>query len=114
MAPPSPPAAAGLPPVRFDRTARNHVVVIDAATPGYAVEFDGVTQAFDRDSAHITLRRPPEGVGLPQVVVQHAVDTRVALTRPVAVYLRMVDARQEKRGVAFQLVGEQGSRGGAE
>lgn len=91
---------------RWERTSQNHVIVLDLPTPGFVVEFEGTVESFERDGSYLTVRRPRAGTMLPQVLVSHAIDTRVSLTRPVAVYARTVDATQEARGVPFQLVGE--------
>jgi len=94
----------------FERTTRNHVVVISLPTPGFLVEFEGTVDSFERDGSYLTVRRPPTNETVAQVVVRHAIDTRVSLTRPVAVYARTVDATQDARGVQFQLVGERNAQ----
>lgn len=94
------------PPVSFSATSRTHVAVISAPTPGWTVEFEVAEPTFDRDHAFITLRRPRPGLALAQVVVDHSIDTGVALTRPVGVFIRVLDADAEKSGVPFRPAGE--------
>lgn len=94
----------------FQSTSQNHVIVLSLPTPGFLVEFEGTVDSFVRDGSYITVRRPPSGEVVAQVVVRHAIDTRVPLNRPVAVFARTVNATQDARGVVFQFVDERGAQ----
>ncbi|MDX2018361.1 MAG: hypothetical protein SFY95_12080 [Planctomycetota bacterium] len=85
--------AVGAPPQRFPGSPDipgPHVVVIQAPSPGWEARLDQVRENFQRRDVFVTLTEPNPATMQPQVIVEQRVDSGVASSTPVSVYVRIL------------------------
>lgn len=85
--------AVGAPPQRFPGSPEipgPHVVVIQAPSPGWEARLDQVRENFQRRDVFVTLTEPNPATMQPQVIVEQRVDSGVASSTPVSVYVRIL------------------------
>ncbi|HYE63447.1 MAG TPA: hypothetical protein VD997_15755 [Phycisphaerales bacterium] len=78
------------PPLAIDTSGSEHMVVIQAPTPGWVATLDRVAEQHRHQGVYLTLRRPDPSFVYPQVIVEQRVATTVPTQTPVRVYARVL------------------------
>ena len=97
------------PELSVDSSGPEHVVMIEAPSPGWVPSLDQVLDALDRRDIFVTLRRPdPRFLYAQQIVVQQ-VGTGVPSSVPVRVCARIVEFNDATRGVRYPIAARSGA-----
>lgn len=89
------------PPLALDSSGPEHMVVIQAPTPGWVATLDRVAEQHRHQAVFITVRRPNPAFLYPQVIVEQRVATTIPTTGPVRVYARVLAAEKKDSSAAY-------------
>ena len=92
------------PPMRISQAEDRRVVVVEAPSPGWTIEFDRSEKVSGAFRVLLTVRRPDPAFYYPQTIVEQNVITDVRADSPVRVYRRLADHNERKPGGAYVLV----------
>ena len=82
---------ADWPPMRLAQAEGKRVVVVEAPSPGWSVEFDRSEKISGGRRVLLTVRRPDPAFFYPQTIVEQNVITDVRAESDVRVYRRLAD-----------------------
>jgi hypothetical protein len=87
----------------------NHLIQIEAPTPGWVPSLDQTRQAWRSQEVYVTLREPSPLYFYPQVMTKHDVGTAVSTATALRVYVRRVPADAKANDeTAYQLAARSG------
>ena len=84
--------------------AEEQVVVIEAPSPGWAVELDQTRPGPDGDEVFLTLRRPDPQFLYPQMIVTQRVATGARPGQAIVVFARTLEAHENARSQQYSRV----------
>ena len=87
----------------LDASGPQHVVVIEAPTPGWVATLDRVAEQFRHNAVFLTLRRPNPGFLYPQVIVEQRVATTAPSGAPVKVYARVLAPEKKDSSAPYTM-----------
>ncbi|MFI4898752.1 MAG: hypothetical protein ACIARR_13125 [Phycisphaerales bacterium JB059] len=87
---------ADWPPMRLTQAEGKQVVVVQAPSPGWSVEFDRSEKMSGGRRVLLTVRRPDPAFFYPQTVVEQNIITDVRAETDVRVYRRLADHDERK------------------
>lgn len=93
------------PPVRIAPGNRTYIATFTAPTGGWSVKLDHVRRRFGHDQVFITLTRPPADASVIQMLVDHAVETRVSNETGIEVFARVVESGVDAGARFYRLAG---------
>jgi hypothetical protein len=94
------------PPMALDTSAAQHMVVLQAPTPGWVATLDRVAEQYRHQAVFVTLRRPNPGFLYPQVIVEQRVATTVPSASPVKVYARVLAPEKKDSSAPYVLAAQ--------
>ncbi len=92
------------PPMTVRQAEDRQVVVVQAPSPGWTIEFDRSERVSGASRVLLTVRRPDPAFFYPQTIVEQNVITDVRAGTPVRVYRRLAEHNERKPGGAYVLV----------
>ncbi len=93
------------PPVNIAPGNRTYIATFTAPTGGWSAKLDHVRRRFGHDQVFITLTRPPADAAVIQMLVDHAVETRVSNETGIEVFARVVESGVDAGARAYRLAG---------
>lgn len=96
------------PPMRVSEAEDRKVVVVEAPSPGWTIEFDRSEKVSGAHRVLLTMRRPDPAFFYPQTIVEQSVITDVRAGTPVRVYRRLADHDERSPEGAYVLVEVEG------
>ena len=97
-------ATADWPPMRLSQAEGRVVVVVEAPSPGWTIEFDKSEKISGGYRVLLTVRRPDPAFFYPQRTVEQNVITDVRAGTSVRVYRRLAEHDERKPEGAYVLV----------
>jgi len=92
------------PRMRLTDAEERQIVVVEAPSPGWGIEFDGSEKVSGAWRVLLTVRRPDPAFFYPQTIVEQNVITDVRTGNDVRVYRRLADHNERKPEGAYVLV----------
>jgi len=92
------------PPMRLSDAEDRQVIVVEAPSPGWGIEFDGSEKVSGAWRVLLTVRRPDPAFFYPQTIVEQNVITDVRAGNALRVYRRLADHNERKPEGAYVLV----------
>lgn len=79
------------PAIMLEAAADNHLIVMNAPTPGYVLLVDRIEQERGFREIFVTVRKPNPQFAYAQMMVTQRATTGVATKEPIRVYVRSLD-----------------------
>ena len=84
---------------------RTYIATFTAPTGGWSAKLDLVRARFGHDQVFVTLTRPPASASVIQMLVDHAVETRVSNETGIEVFARVIESGVDAGARPYRLAG---------